>query len=78
MYVFEAVAYDESEWFGRLIQRLVAPFWKFLMVSCKAGNINAKAMLRDAGFDTSGLVTDKSPESPINVRDSLYGVAVKP
>ena len=78
MYTFEAVAYDETERpFGRMIQQIIAPFWFFAMPGCKAGNINANKILTDAGFDTSHLQTHFAPNGPIQMKDTMWGVAVK-
>ena len=78
-YVVEAVAYEERErWFARLLQRMIHPFWRFVMPGCKAGNLFARSLIRDAGFEVSGLEILRIPSAPFIVDEALVGVALKP
>lgn len=60
------------------LQKLLAPFWYFMVWGCKAGNIDADVALMDAGFDVSQMVTEKLPPFQWALWLHYYGTAVKP
>ena len=74
----EVVAFEEKErWIGRLFQRIIRPFWRFVIPGCKAGNLFARSLIRDAGFEVSGLEILRVPGAPFFLDEGLVGVAVK-
>ena len=76
-FCLESVAWNEEHYWRRLLISFMSPVWKFMLLGCKAGNIDVKKMLINAGFDVRSLNTYYEPRASFNMQIYLYGVAVK-
>ena len=78
LFFLDIVSYPREKWFNYAAQKFIAPFWYFLTIGCKAGNIDAHGALTDAGFDLTRMQSEKHPQGQWAFNLYYFGVAIKP
>ena len=77
-YFMDIIEYPRERWFRYLCQRFIRPFWYFMSLRCKAGNIDGIGALANAGFDISRMREEERNEGQWAINLHLYGTAIKP